>query len=151
MNTVGHWRWERLLLVIVLALGVLAMHATPAVAAAAQPVASGTPMPGTAAAGSAHAMSGAGQPIGDQARAGEPGGGEQGGHGSNPATHHVLSVCLAILGTLVLLATAVAAFIAVARRSRRTTARAVPAAIPVAARPPPTHAVRLAELCVLRN
>lgn len=146
VGAVGSWRWERLLLVVVLVLGVLAMHAVPALRGAG-PAKDSMSMSALAASGSAgptvgHALPGPVQPPGD----------DQPGHGSGSALHDVLAVCLAILGGAALLAAAMAVFLAMPRRAGDAArVRVVPTVVAVAPRPPPAHAVRLAQLCVLRN
>lgn len=131
MSTVRWLRWERLLLVAALVVGVLAMHATPDLCGS-------TPGPATVATGSADVAAG----HAHAAVAGDDSDGECG-------THHVLSVCLAILLAALL--------ISIARRFRG------PAPVPSdrprkvisgpfhAERAPPRTAVRLAQLCVSRR
>ncbi|GEL17328.1 DUF6153 family protein [Pseudonocardia asaccharolytica] len=137
MDGAGRWRIERLLVVAALALGVLAMHSTPA------PVEDTTPhVMAAAAPGPVPAPA---LPV--AAPADHPG---QPGHGQDPATHHVLDVCLAVLGAAVLLAAA-AAPVWVCRRAAAAGAQPPGTALPCVPRPPPPLVIRLAELCVLRR
>lgn len=140
MSTIGRWRWERLLLLVALVLGVLAMHAVPALRGA-DPAGDSMSMSAPSGTALADAVPGSAQPAGDQP-----------GHGLGSDMHHVLAACLAILGAGVLLVAAVAVFLALRRQADGTArVRVVATVVAVAPRPPPAHAVRLAQLCVLRN
>lgn len=124
----------------VLVLGVLAMHAVPA-PRAADPSQDSMPMSAPSSPALAPALPGPAQPAADQP-----------GHRPDSDLHHVLAACLAVLGAGVLLAAAAAVFLALRRQEDGTArVRVVPTVVAVAPRPPPAHAVRLAQLCVLRN
>ncbi|MFC5993286.1 hypothetical protein ACFQE5_03555 [Pseudonocardia hispaniensis] len=137
MDDAGRWRLERLLVVAALALGVLIMHSTPAPVEDAAPHVMAAAAPG---AGSTPTL-----PV--AAPADHPG---HSGHGPDPATHHVLDVCLAVLGAAVVLAAA-AALVRARRRAAAAGAPPQATALPYAPRPPPPLVIRLVQLCVLRQ
>lgn len=129
MNVTGRLRWEWLLLVAALVVGVLAMHATPEVCS--------TSGPGTTVTASAHT------PAGDpHATAGHDSG--------DGCSNHLLTLCLAILIAATLLAAVVRRFrppvIAPHDRPHRVVVSTFPTD-----RSPPRTAVRLAQLCVSRR
>jgi hypothetical protein len=77
--------------------------------------------------------------------------GSAGDHDSMPAgaLHELMHLCLAVLAGLVVLGLVVLVFLL--RRAARSAAALLPAPVVVPPRPPPRTAVRLAQLCVLRN
>lgn len=121
--------WERLLLVAAVVVGVVTMHATP-VLCPAEPARD-------------HASVGASQHDAGTVLVDEQQGGDCG-------MQHALAACLAILGAgLLLLAARLLRLLANLAAPDRRAAGSV-AAIPARA-PPPTTAVRLAQLCVSRR
>jgi len=132
MTATAPLRWERLLLVAALVVGVLSMHATPVPCDA--PAAHPTRM---------ISLDAPGADAGHTPTA--HGSGSEGCGG-----HHILAMCLAILITAVLLITVRTMWrrvAAVAAGGGRAPLRAA-----VACRaPPPRTAVRLAHLCVSRR
>ena len=141
----GSRRWERVLLVLATLLGVVAMHATIA------------PMHDQA--GRMATVSGSGAIAHDVVDL-SPIGGHEGpaataspgmpGDGPMSMPHSLMHLCLAIMTMGILLGLLI---IVRVMPFRRTRSHAPPAA-PVSShpsRPPARHAVRLAQLCVLRN
>lgn len=129
-------RWSRVLLLLLLAVCVIAMHSAPAVDGSrclhAPQVAVASDVP----------------EVGDQA--GHPPQGENGPCGLGD--HHILAVCLAVLVAVSLLG--IGGVLLLGRIGRHfgypSDCRSSSAPTPVRARPPPPITVRLAELCVLR-
>jgi hypothetical protein len=136
VDPAGRWRWERLLLLVAVMLGVLAMHAL--VADAGTHCADSPTMAQTMAAGS-HAGPAA-------SHAGHAGC----DHGVMPASHDLLHLCLVVLAVAVVLGLGNVAA-ALVRRGNRSASGRPARVVTVQPRPPPRTAVRLAQLCVLRN
>lgn len=138
-----------MLLLAVLLLGVVAMHAGVAPAGAghgptdhgAGTDRAGTGMAVTVEAGHAGEASAPVEPADATAASTTP--------MPMPALHELLHLCLAVLVAMILLGLALVAFLGFARgvavRAR------VPEVVIVRPRSPPRTAVRLAQLCVLRN
>lgn len=142
------WRWERLLLLLATVLGVVAMHAT-----VASSDDQAGPMAGVA---NVSAASPAGQLTGRDPMTTLPA--DAAGSSVSampsempmPVAHKLLHLCLAITALGLLIGLLVAVAVAPARPTRalvRSAGRV--AARP--SRPPVPHAVRLAQLCVMRN
>jgi hypothetical protein len=145
MERAGSWRWERVLVVLALLVGVVAMHSLP------------MPMPAHAGPGAAaattddlhgHAPAEMVAPV-DPTSAGmssemRP------GPAQPPDVHTMMHLCLAVLGALLLLVLRAVTFVV----GTRSDADVVAIRVRIAAlrpRPPPPTSVRLAQLCVLRN
>jgi hypothetical protein len=147
MERAGSWRWERVLVVLALLVGVVAMHSLPM----PTPAHAG---PGAAAAttddlhGHGHAPAEMVAPV-DPTSAGmssemRP------GPAQPPDVHTMMHLCLAVLGALLLLVLRAVTFVV----GTRSDADVVAIRVRIAAlrpRPPPPTSVRLAQLCVLRN
>jgi Family of unknown function (DUF6153) len=139
MDATNRWRWERILLVLAALFGVVAMHATVGPmherAMPSAPAAAHSDMELFAPAAMASAVT---------ASSGIP------GDGPMSMPHALMHLCLAILSAgivLGLLALAIAILL-----GRELTPPRTP--VPVAtrpSRPPRRSALRLAQLCVLRN
>lgn len=150
MGRAGSWRWERVLVVLALLVGVVAMHSLvmPMVDDHAMPVASAAMTEDL----HGHVMTGPGTPV-DAMPAGMSAGMPNEMHpgpAPSPDAHPMMHLCLAVLGALLLLALWVMTFVI----RTRSVADAVPIRVRIAAlwpRPPPPTSVRLAQLCVLRN
>jgi hypothetical protein len=143
VNPAGRWRWERLLLLVPLMLGVLTMHAL--VADAGTRCADSPTMAETMAVGS-HV----GPADSHAGRTGSRAGHTGCDYGSMPASHDLLHLCLAVLAVAVVLGLGDAAA-ALVRRGHRSASGRPAGVVTVQPRPPPRTAVRLAQLCVLRN
>ncbi|MFC4942051.1 DUF6153 family protein [Pseudonocardia sp. GCM10023141] len=146
MGRAGSWRWERVLVVLALLLGVVAMHSL------AMPMADEHAMPMASAAMTqdlhGHVMAGPVAPV-DAVSAGMPDAMHP-GPAQSPDAHTMMHLCLAVLGALLLLTVWVMTFVI----RTRSVADAVPIRVRIAAlwpRPPPPTSVRLAQLCVLRT
>jgi hypothetical protein len=149
VDDTGRWRWERALLVLAALFGVVAMHST--VGAISE---SATPMPAAVAPVDAHlvapdALSSAVAFV-EHAVPAMAASSEMPGHGPMSMPHTLMHLCLAILAAAIvlgLLAVAVAVLLGQQVSPPRTPT-------PVAtrpSRPPRRSALRLAQLCVLRN
>lgn len=129
MGPTGLSPWERLLLVVALALGVLTMHATPVLCPPASE--------GSHAAAAAHGHADVDAAAGHD-------------RGADCSSHHALAACLAILVAGLLLAA-----LRLLGRLSPGSWRAAPALLlgPVVGSraPPRAMSVRLAELCVSRR
>lgn len=141
-------QWGRVLVVLALILGVVAMHALvmpmgddhPMPVATSSGTAAG-PMP-TAASTALHippmatpvVVAGDSSPL----------------PGMPSGAHALMHLCLAVLAAMVVLGLSAMAVLVRLRRARIPGSRRVPVAT-VWPRPPPRTAIRLAQLCVLRN
>lgn len=152
MHDTGRWRWERVLLVLAALFGVVAMHATvgpapePATPTAAAVASVGEHLVAPAASSSAVALSS----FVDYAAPAIAASSEMPGHDPMSMPHALMHLCLAILSAgivLGLLAVAVAILLGRELAPSRTPVRL--ASRP--SRPPRRSALRLAQLCVLRN
>jgi transposase-like protein len=130
VDAAGRWRWERLLLLVAVMLGVVTMHSLA--------VAPGTHCPNPPAI----AVTG-----GVTMSAGPHAASADGCH-HGPGSCDLLHLCLGVVAAAVVLALAA---VAVAALIRRTIAGPRRLGVVVQPRPPPRTAVRLALLCVLRN
>lgn len=137
VDPAGRRQWERLLLLVAVMLGVVTMHAL--VTGAGTHCAD---LPTMAQTMTADPHAG---PAGLHAG---PAGCE---HGSTPASHDLLHLCLAVLAAAVVLAFVAVAYAALARRGDRPASGRPTGVVIVQPRAPPRTAVRLAQLCVLRN
>lgn len=149
MNAASEWRWERVLLLFAVLFAVVAMHAAvaPIAPVGAMPgMSSGTEL--SVAAPGSHTMAPATMEPVIATDAGQMGAGHM--PGPMPMVHQMLHLCLAVLAAVIQLGLALGALLIMARRLRTPSGRS-PRAIIVAPRPPPRSAVRLAQLCVLRN
>jgi hypothetical protein len=68
-----------------------------------------------------------------------------------PASHELLHLCLAVLAAAIALGLTAVAVTILTRRDHYTAAPCPREVVLVPPRPPPRTAVRLAQLCVLRN
>jgi hypothetical protein len=68
-----------------------------------------------------------------------------------PTSHELLHLCLAVLAAAIALGLAAVVVTILTRRDNHTAAPCPREVVPVPPRPPPRTAVRLAQLCVLRN
>ena len=146
--------WERVLVVLALILGVVAMHAL------VMPMGDDEAMPAAISAGAAAgpgpaaASTAIGIHMATVTVAGASPIGIAGVSSSLPNTppdgHARMHLCLAVLAALVVLGLCALAYLVLLRRAR------IPAVPPMPVltrwpRPPPRTAIRLAQLCVLRN
>ena len=147
-----------MLLLLTVVLGVVLMHspvAGPAAPAATDPMSPGpmavAPMPLDQGPPGVVLTTGTGLASVVDAHLTGTQGGSVGGHDSMPAgaLHELMHLCLAVLVVLVVLGLVGLAFLL--RRPTRSAAALLPAPVVVPPRPPPRTAVRLAQLCVLRN
>ena len=140
MVTTSAWRWERVLLLLAVLFGVIAMHAAVAPVShtmAGMPSVVSSVMPGSDTATSVVPRAGISMSTHHMP-------------GPAPAAHRMLHLCLAVLATVIQLGLALVGLLILARRPRTPSCR-VPRVVSLAPRPPPPSAVRLAQLCVLRN
>lgn len=130
VNVAGRWRWERVLLLIAVLLGVVTMHAT---------VAPG-PQDTTTPAMTHPAMAAVPETPGVE-------------HPPDPmpASHELLHLCLAVLAAAIALGLAAVAVTILTRRDHHMADPWPREVVLVPPRPPPRTAIRLAQLCVLRN
>lgn len=148
MNDRGSWRWERVLLVLATLLGVVAMHATIApMHDQAGPMATVA----TAAGSGAAARDVVGLPlIGGHEGPAATASSSMPGDGPMSMPHSLMHLCLAIMTMGILLGLLIIVLVTLLRHTRSP----APPTAPVSSRPsrpPARHAVRLAQLCVLRN
>lgn len=147
VNDTGRPQWERVLLVLATLLGVVAMHATIA------PMHDQAgPMPGSATfAGNsvAHDLV-ALIPVGGSSNAEVTTSSSMPGDGPMSMPHLLMHLCLAIM-TMVILLGLLTMVLTTLLRCPRSPARLAYPASSRPLRPPHRHAVRLAQLCVLRN
>ena len=136
----GRRRWERLLLLFAAVVGVALMHSLAAPMPVGGEMATSEPM---AAQMTADATTD-GTIIDSH---GDPAGH---GHVPTPMSHQLGHLCVAILGAALLLALAVAVAW-LTRRGSDSPRRSDVGTSPEWPRPPPRTAVRLAQLCVMRN
>jgi hypothetical protein len=145
VDAAGRWRWERMLLLVAVMLGVVAMHALAAGDCAECGPGPGMPPVGAAAAGMGGEMDVAG-PHAVPVDHGRP------GPMPEPMSHDVLHLCLAVLAAAIVLGLTAVAYATRSRRGAGPDRRASNEIGTVWPRPPPRRtAVRLAQLCVLRN
>jgi hypothetical protein len=135
----GRRRWERLLLLFAAVVGVALMHSFAAPMPVGGATATSEPMVAqlTVDASTGAPIIHSHGDLGDE-------------HVPMPMSHDLGHLCVAILGAAVLLALAVAVTF-LARRGSDSLPRLVVGTRPEWARPPPPTAVRLAQLCVMRN
>jgi ABC-type Fe3+ transport system permease subunit len=124
-------QWARVFLLVAVLLGVLAMHATVA------PVGEG---PCAARTVHAHGGEPTTAPVGHS---------EHNDCDRSSGAHHLLHLCLAVMAAVLLLGLAFA--VAISIRRHDSGGQTPIQVVRTLARPPPRTAVRLAQLCVLRN
>lgn len=147
----GRRRWERALVVLALLLGVAAMHAVVAPSMNDHTAASAAPAEHAGVAMSPDAMVGGSGADAARNEPATPASGEPAVPAAPmPMVHDLMHLCLAVLAA-VALGVALIVFTIARGRETNTAAPRRTRSVTVAARPPPRTAVRLAQLCVLRN
>jgi hypothetical protein len=152
VHDTGRWRWERVLLVLAALFGVVAMHSTVgSMDGPAMPVpAAGASVEGRLVAPIGMSSAGASMSLGDHAVSVLAASSDTPGHGPMSMPHALMHLCLAILSAgIVLGLLAVAIMILLGREFTPSSAPVPVATCP--SRPPRRSALRLAQLCVLRN
>ncbi len=152
MGDAGSWRWGRVLLLLAALFGIVAMHSTvgpmhePAMPASAGVASIEVQLGARITASSVvHALW-----LVEHAVPAVAASSDMPGHGPMSMPHALMHLCLAILSAGIVLGLLAVALVILLRPELAPS----PAALPVAtrpSRPPRRSALRLAELCVLRN